>query len=147
MSTTTTASSYASAAPANAAQDTLALVGRILVALLFVPAGFGKITAFSGTVGYIASAGLPLPSVAAVIAIVAELGFGLMLLFGFKTRIAAIVLAVFTAVAAISFHNYWAMPADQAYVNQLMFFKNLAITGGLLTIAAFGAGRFSIDRR
>lgn len=129
------------------AQDALALIGRILIAAMFVPAGIGKIGGFAGVVGYIASAGLPLPQLGAVIAIVVELGLGLMLLAGFKTRITAIVMAVFTVAAAVFFHNYWAMPADKAYVNQLMFMKNIAIAGGLLAFAAFGAGRFSVDKR
>jgi len=129
------------------AQDSLALVGRILIALLFVPAGFGKLMGFAGTVGYISSVGLPLPQVGAVIAIIVELGFGLALLAGFKIRPVAIVLALFTLAAGVFFHNYWAMPADKAFVNQLMFFKNIAIAGGLLAFAAFGAGRFSVDRK
>ena len=144
---TTTASTYAAPASTAAAQDTLALIGRVLIALLFIPAGFGKLTGFAGAAGYIASAGLPLPQLGAAIAIVVELGLGIMLLVGFKSRLAAIVIAVFTVAAAIFFHNYWAMPAEKAYVNQLMFFKNLAIAGGLLLIAAFGPGRYSIDKR
>jgi putative oxidoreductase len=147
MSTTTTASTFAAPATASAAQDTLALIGRVLIALLFVPAGFGKLTGFAGVVGYIGSAGLPMPQVGAVIAILVELGVGLMFLVGYKTRVAAIVLAVFTVAASIFFHNYWGMPADKAFVNQLMFFKNIAVAGGLLAYAAFGAGRFSIDKR
>lgn len=131
----------------NAAQDTLALIGRVLLAVLFVPAGFGKLMGFAGTVGYISSVGAPLPQVAAVIAIVVELGLGLLLLVGFKTRLSAIVLAIFTVAAAVMFHNYWGMPAEKAFVNQLMFFKNIAIAGGLLAFAAFGAGRFSIDKK
>lgn len=128
-------------------QDVFALVGRIMLAVMFVPAGFGKLTGFAGTVGYIASVGLPLPELGAALAIVVELGLGLMLLAGYKTRAAAIGLAVFTVVAGILFHNYWAMPADKAYVNQLMFFKNLAIAGGLYAYAAFGAARLSVDGR
>ena len=147
MSNTTTAGSYAAPAIAGASQDTLALIGRVLIALLFVPAGFGKLTGFAGVVGYIASAGLPMPQLGALIAIAVELGLGILLLVGYKTRFTAIVLAVFTVVTAVFFHNYWAMPADKAYVNQLMFFKNIAIAGGLLAIAALGAGRFSIDRK
>ena len=148
MSTSsTTASTFAVPATASTAQDTLALIGRVLIALMFVPAGFGKLTGFAGVVGYIGSVGLPLPQLGAVIAIVVELGVGLMFLVGYKTRIAAIVLAVFTVAASIFFHNYWGMPADKAFVNQLMFFKNIAVAGGLLAYAAFGAGRFSIDKR
>jgi len=144
---TTTASTFGTPASTSTAQDTLALIGRVLIALLFVPAGFGKLTGFSGVVGYIGSAGLPLPQLGAVIAIAVELGVGVMFLLGYKTRIAAIVLAVFTVATSIFFHNYWAMPVDKAYVNQLMFFKNIAVAGGLLAIAALGAGRFSIDKR
>ena len=128
-------------------QDGLALIGRVLLAALFIPAGFSKIGGFSGTAGYIGSVGLPLPEVGAAIAIVVELGLGLLLLVGFKTRLAALVLAVFTLVAAVFFHNYWAMPADKAMMQQLMFWKNIAIAGGLLAFTAFGAGRFSIDKR
>lgn len=147
MASTTTASGYAAPASANASQDTLALIGRILIAALFIPAGFGKIGGFAGVVGYISAVGLPLPQLGAAIAIIVELGLGLLLLVGYKTRIVSIVLAVFTVATAVFFHNYWGMPADKAYVNQLMFFKNIAIAGGLLAIAAFGAGRFSIDKR
>lgn len=129
------------------AQDGLALLGRILIAVLFIPAGFGKLTGFAGTVGYIGSVGLPLPQVGAALAIVVELGLGLALLLGFKTRLAAFVLAVFTLAASFFFHNYWAVPADKAMVQQLMFMKNVAIAGGLLAFVAFGAGRLSIDRR
>ena len=136
--------SIASTTPA---QDALALLGRILLAALFVPAGFGKISGFEGTVGYIGSVDLPLPALGAIAAIVVELGLGLLLLVGFKTRISAIVLAVFTVAAAVFFHNYWALPADKAFVNQLMFWKNIGIAGGLLAFAAFGAGRFSIDKK
>ena len=147
MSTTTTASSLAAPVSASAAQDTLALIGRVLIALLFVPAGFGKLMGFAGTVGYIGSVGLPLPQLGAAIAVAVELGVGLMFLVGYKTRLAAIVLALFTVAASIFFHNYWSLPADKAFVNQLMFFKNIAVAGGLLAFAAIGAGRFSIDKR
>ncbi|MBU2408373.1 MAG: DoxX family protein, partial [Gammaproteobacteria bacterium] len=116
-------------------------------AALFIPAGFAKLMGFAGTVGYIGSVGLPMPQVAAVIAIVVELGFGLMFLVGFKTRAVAIGLALFTVVAALGFHAYWSMPPEKVMVNQIMFFKNLAIAGGFLAFVAFGPGRFSIDKR
>lgn len=128
-------------------QDGLALVGRVLLAALFIPAGVSKIGGFAGTVGYIGSVGLPLPEVGAVLAILVELGLGIALLVGFKTRLAALLIALFTLAAAIFFHNYWAMPADKAMMQQLMFWKNIGITGGLLAFAAFGPGRFSIDRK
>lgn len=131
----------------NALQPHFSLVGRLLLALLFVPAGVMKITGFSGTVGYIASVGLPLASLGAVLAIVVEVGAGLALAAGWRTRWAALVLAAFTLVATVLFHNFWAMPADQAFVQQLMFFKNIAVVGGLLVVAAFGAGALSLDAK
>ena len=127
--------------------DLGALVGRILMALLFIPAGYNKIGGFDGTVGYISSVGLPLPQVGAVIAIVIELGVGLLFLVGFKTRWAALALFVFTVASGFFFHNFWSVPADKVMMQQINFFKNLAIAGGFLAFAAFGAGRFSFDKR
>ncbi len=131
----------------NSTQDVIALVGRILAAYLFIPAGIGKIMGFAGTVGYISSVGLPLPEVGAIIAIIVELGFGIALLLGFKTRITAIVLAVFTVATALFFHKYWSAPDAMKMMQTINFNKNIAIAGGLLAFAAFGAGRISIDKR
>ena len=128
-------------------QTPLSLIGRLLLALLFLPAGIMKIGTFAGTVGYISSKGLPLPEVGALIAIVIEVGGGLALIAGFGTRVTALVLALFTLVASILFHNFWAVPADQAFVQQLMFFKNIAVVGGLLVLASHGAGAWSLDAR
>lgn len=128
-------------------QDTLNLAARLLIVALFLPAGIGKLTAFEGTVGYIASGGLPLPAVGAALAVAVEIGASLALLAGFGTRIAAAVLAVFTLAASVFFHAYWAVPADQVYVNQLLFFKNIAVIGGLLMLVAYGPGRWSLDAR
>ncbi len=127
--------------------NALDLAGRLLLVALFLPAGIAKLTGFAGTVGYISSVGLPLPSVAAALAAVVEIGGGLALLFGFGTRLAALALAAFTLVASFFFHAYWAVPADQAFMQQLLFFKNVAVTGGLLALAAHGAGGWSVDAR
>ena len=128
-------------------QNGLTLAARLLFVLLFLPAGIGKLTGFSGTVGYISSVGLPLPTLAAALALVVEIVGGLALLAGFGTRIAALVLAAFTLIASFFFHNYWGVPAEQAFVQQLLFFKNMAVVGGLLVLAAQGAGAWSLDVR
>jgi len=128
-------------------QNQLALSARVLMAILFLVAGIGKIGGFAGTVGYIASKGLPMPQLGAAIAIVVELGGSLALIAGYKTRLVAIVMALFTLAAALLFHNFWALPPEQVYVNQIMFMKNLSIAGGFLMICAFGAGAFSLDAK
>lgn len=128
-------------------QNALNLLGRVLFVALFLPAGIGKLSNFSGTVGYISSVGLPLPALAAVLALVVEIAGSVALLLGFGTRIAALVLAAFTLVASFFFHAYWSVPADQAFVTQLLFFKNIAVVGGLLVLAAQGAADWSLDAR
>lgn len=128
-------------------QNPLALVGRILLALLFIPAGVGKLTGFAGTVAYTASAGVPLPQVAVALALVVEIVGGLALLLGWQTRWAALALALFTLVASFFFHRFWALPAEQAGMQQLLFYKNIAVAGGLFAFAAFGAGALSVDAR
>jgi putative oxidoreductase len=128
-------------------QDTLALIGRILLAWIFVPAGWGKIAGYAGTAGYIASKGLPMPEVLAAAAIAIELGLGLLLLVGWQARWAALGLAVFVLVITPIFHGYWAVPEAEQMMQKQNFTKNLGILGGLLGFAAFGAGRFSLDGR
>lgn len=128
-------------------QNPLALAGRVLLAYLFIPAGIAKITGFAGTVGYITSVGMPAPSLAAAVAAAIELVGGFAILLGFGTRIAALALALFTLVASIFFHAYWAVPAEQQMIQTLLFDKNLAVIGGLLTLAAWGAGAWSVDAR
>lgn len=120
----------------------LPLIGRILIAILFVPAGFGKLTGFQGAVGYAEAANMPVPALAIAAAIAIELGGGLLLLVGFKTRWVAAAMALFSVVAAIFFHNDF---ADE--MQMINFQKNLAIAGGLLAFVYFGAGPMSIDNR
>ena len=128
-------------------QNSLTLASRLLFAVFFLPAGISKLTGFSGTVGYIASVGLPLPTLGAALALAVEILGSLALLAGFGTRVASLVLALFTLVASVIFHAYWAAPAEQAFVTQLLFFKNIAVVGGLLALAANGAGAWSLDAR
>ncbi|MFD2265214.1 DoxX family protein [Lacibacterium aquatile] len=116
--------------------------GRLLIAVLFILGGFGKIGAYEGTVGYIASVGLPFPALGYVIALIVELGGGILLLVGFQTRITALILAGFSVATALFFHNQL---SDQ---NQMIhFLKNIAVAGGLLQVVAFGAGALSVDNR
>jgi putative oxidoreductase len=128
-------------------QNPFSLLGRALIALLFIPAGFGKIAGFAGTAGYIASKGVPLPEVAAAIAIAVELGLGLLVLVGFQARWAALGIAIFTAVITFIFHAYWNVPAELMMKEQQSFFKNIAVVGGLLTIVAWGPGAWSVDAK
>jgi putative oxidoreductase len=123
------------------------LAGRVLLALIFVISGFGKITGFEGTVGYIASKGLPLPQLGAIIAIVIELGAGLLLLAGWQARWAATALFLFLIPTTLLFHDFWSYTGSQARMQQIQFMKNLAIMGGMLYVMAFGAGALSVDNR
>jgi len=133
--------------PSQSTQDAFTFAARLLLVALFLPAGIGKLTGFAGTVGYISSVGLPLPTAGAALALSVEILGGLALLFGFQTRLAALVLAAFTLVASYFFHAFWAVPADQAFVTQLLFYKNVAVAGGLLALVASGAGGWSLDAR
>jgi len=123
------------------------LVGRVLMAALFIMFGYMKLTSFGGTVGYFTKWGFPLPQVVTVIAIVAELGGGALLLAGWKTRWVSWALAVYVAIAATVAHRYWTYDAAQVFTQTSFFYKNLAIVGGLLYIAASGPGRYSLDKR
>ena len=126
----------------NNMQSALPLVGRILLAILFILSGLFKLAGPAGTQGYIASVGVPAPLLAYIVAVVVELGGGVLLLVGYRVRFAATALAIFTVAAALLFHHAF---GDQ---NQFIHFvKNLAITGGLLQVIAFGAGSFSFDNR
>jgi len=120
--------------------DWLALIGRAALSIIFIFAGYGKIADFSSTVAYAASAGMPFPELGIVVAILIEFVGGIMLLVGYKTRLAALALAVLIVPINYYFH------ADFAQQLQMtMFMKNVAILGGMLTAAAHGAGRFSVD--
>ena len=131
----------------NNIQNPLALLGRLLLALMFITSGFGKIGGFEGTAGYIASKGLPMASVVAALTILVELGGGLAVAVGFLTRWAALALAAFTVLAALIFHTYWAVPPEQVMMQQINFWKNISIAGGFLVLAAFGPGAISIDAK
>ncbi|WP_413988275.1 DoxX family protein [Labrys okinawensis] len=116
------------------------LLGRVLIAVIFVLSGFSKLTAPAATAGYIASAGLPLPYAGVALAIVVELIGGILLVVGYQTRIVALIMALFAVATAVFFHSNL---ADQNMF--IHFFKNIAMAGGLLQVVAFGAGSLSLD--
>jgi putative oxidoreductase len=126
--------------------DALALVGRILLGSIFVLSGFQKLMGFSGLVASITGKGLPLPEVLAVLTIAIELGAGLLLVVGWKARWAALLIFLFIIPVSLTFHNFWTMEGAQAAMNKVQFLKNVAIMGGMLMVAAFGPGRYSLDK-
>jgi putative oxidoreductase len=124
----------------NSQSELLTALGRPLLATLFLVSGVGKIMAPAMTQAYIASAGLPFSLVSYAIAVAVELGGGVLLLGGYRTRFVALGMAVFTVVTAVLFHHHF---TDQ---NQMLhFLKNVSIAGGLLQLAAFGGGKYSLD--
>jgi len=127
--------------------NALNLMGRLLLAALFLPAGLSKLSGFEGTVAYIGSVGLPFASVAAAAAVAVEILGSVALIVGFQTRIAAAVLAVFTLVASVFFHAFWAAAPEQAFMQQLLFFKNVGVMGSLLLLVSSGAGAWSLDAK
>jgi putative oxidoreductase len=123
------------------------LAGRILLAAIFLVAGYGKLMAFAGTSGYFAKLGFPAPDVMTVLAIAVELGGALLLIAGWHARWAAWALILFVAVATFAAHRFWEFDASQ-YRNQMNhFLKNLALIGGLLFVVAFGPGAMSANKK
>jgi putative oxidoreductase len=131
----------------NALENIGNLVGRIALAALFLPAGLNKLAAIEGTSGYFSSLGLPMVAVLVWLVIAIEVLGGIAILIGYQTRLVAIGLAIFTLLASIAGHAFWAAPADAVFIQQLLFLKNVAVMGGLLVLASTGAGSLSIDGR
>lgn len=114
---------------------TLAVIARVLMAYIFIAAGWGKLTAYSATVGYMESMGVP--SAMLPLTILVELGGGLALLFGFQARFAAFGLGIFSLITAFLFHG--------GVEDGINFMKNFAMAGGLFFLMLHGAGKFSVD--
>ena len=126
---------------------TFPLLARILIAPLFLIAGYNKLMAVAGTTGYFAKLGFPMPEIMVWVAIIIEIGGGLLLLIGWKTRWVSWLLIAFVAIATFTAHRFWAVDAAQ-YMNQLnAFLKNIAVIGGLLMFVAHGPGSASVDKR
>ena len=122
--------------------DHAALAGRLFYASLFILYGWFKITGFAGTTAYMTGKGLPMPPLAAALAVAFELGGGLLMLVGYQTRCVALALAIYVLVAALIAHTNFADGNQMSH-----FFKNMAIVGGSLAFVVSGAGRYSIDGR
>jgi len=119
----------------------LPLIGRILLTLLFFVAGYQKLMNVAGTAGYFGKIGLPMPDVTVWVVIAIELVGALLILIGWKTRVVAWVMAIFTVATAVIGHKFWVDPSQAT-----QFLKNLAIAGGFLMLAYAGPGKISADK-
>lgn len=122
--------------------DQAALVGRVFYASLFIVYGYMKLTGFAGATGYMTKMGLPAPTLAAALAVIIELGGGLLVLIGYQTRLVALALAVYVFIAALIAHAHFGDPNQMSH-----FMKNMAIVGGGLFLMATGGGAWSLDAR
>ena len=126
--------------------DTALLIGRILLVVLFVWSGFNKLMGLSGTATYIGGK-LPMGAALAPIVALVEIVGGLLIAIGFQTRVASVMLLVFTLLATFIFHDFWNMTGQARSGNAINFYKNLALMGGFLILIGAGPGRYSVDRR
>lgn len=127
-------------------RDLILLLARIFLMILFLLAGWGKLTGFDGTVDYMTSLGAPAPMLAAVVAVIMEFFVAILLILGFYTRPLALLFALFVLGTALLGHPFWNMVDPERSANMTQFLKNLSIVGGLLALAVSGPGRFSLDR-
>ncbi|AMP36810.1 DoxX family protein [Ralstonia syzygii subsp. celebesensis] len=127
-------------------RDELILLGRVLMMLLFLISGWGKLTGFSATVGYMGTVGAPMPMLAAIIAVIMEFGVGIALLIGFWTRPLALLMALFVLGTALIAHTYWNVEGAMQTANMVQFYKNLGIMGGLILLSVTGAGKYALQK-
>jgi len=128
-------------------KDSVLLVARVLLMILFVLFGWQKLIGFSGTVAYMTSTGAPAPTLSAIIAVVMELVVGIAIVVGFFTRPLALLLALYTLGTALIGHHFWTMQGMERYANMINFYKNISIIGGLLLLYVAGPGKYSLDRK
>ena len=128
-------------------QNSAALAGRILLALIFIISGYGKIGGYAGTAGYMASKGLPMVDVLLPLTILIELGGGVLIALGWKARWAAAVTFLFLIPVTFVFHNPAGLDPAAAQTQMIQLLKNLSIMGGMLGLFAFGPGGFSLDAK
>jgi putative oxidoreductase len=122
--------------------DWIALVGRLAMRFIFIHGGIEKAMNPTGTMGFFAKLGLPLPGAAYAVALAIEIGVGVLFLLGFRARVTALILAGWCIATAFAAHYH---PGDAN--NMIHFWKNVCMAGGFLQIVAYGAGRLSLDRR
>ena len=128
-------------------QKIAAPAGRLMIAFIFLLSGFGKITGYAGTAAYMASKGMPMIGVLLPLTILTELGGGLALVAGFKARWVALLLAGFSLLSALIFHDFWSVTDAMQHMNQqINFLKNVSMAGGLLMVFALGAGPYAVDK-
>src|SRR5262249_28411852 len=125
--------------------DAILAIGRILIALIFVSSGIEKFMDLGATASAIGSKGLPSANVLAVLTAIVEAGGGLLIIVGWQPRLVALLLAIFCAVAAYFFHDFWHQPPGPQHTNNMIhFMKNVSIIGGFLMLCAAGAGSYSL---
>jgi len=131
-----------------ATNDYLALIGRVLLSLIYVWSGYGALTGIEGATKYIAAQGLPIlpPTVQLVLVIIMEFGGGLLILLGLWHRLGVILLIIHTLLTAVVAHHFWTMAGGARVGNAINFYKNLSLVGGLLFLYLQGPGRYSLDR-
>jgi putative oxidoreductase len=122
------------------------LLGRLLIAAIFVPDGFGKLTHIDNFAHVLAYHGVPAPHAMAVVGACVEFFGALAIVFGFLTRYAALLMAAFTVVMAVISHRFWHLSGAAAAAQYVQFMQNMAITGGLLLLFVTGPGRYSLGR-
>ena len=130
----------------NSSSNTTALLGRLLISPIFLFSGFSKLAMYSQVVGFAAAKGMPMPEIAIALAAATEIICGLAVLIGLKTRAAAWLLFFYLIPTTLIFHNFWASSGAEHQEQMLNFVKNVTIMGGLLILAANGAGGYSLDR-
>ena len=126
-------------------KDAALLLARVLISILFLIFGWGKLTDFEATAGYFAQTGVPVPGLATIVAIIMELFVGILIVLGILTRPLALLLALYTLVTALIGHPYWTMTGVAQAGAEINFYKNISIIGGLILLYVTGAGRYAVD--
>jgi putative oxidoreductase len=126
--------------------NALWLVGRVLIGVIFVQSGFGKLTNLVGFADMLERAGVPFAFVLAPLGAVAEFAGGIAIVLGIATRYAALVMIGFVIVATLISHRFWSVPPEQHSMQMVQFAKNVAIVGGFLMVFVTGGGRYALDR-